>query len=183
MVIVADAISEGDRLSAAEGGRWYVVQTQPRNEMRAVGNLVRQNFRVFCPSFRKTVRHARKVSCVPAPLFPNYVFVQMACEQVRWRAINGTFGVSRILMQNDLPQPVPSGVVETLLAHAGRDGAIDLRTNFRIGQRVQLLDGPFTDLIGELERLDARGRVHVLFSLMGRKVSVATEVGKLMPVA
>lgn len=170
-------------MCARDAFRWYVVQTLPRSEMRAVGNLARQNFRAFCPSFRKSVRHARRVSFVSAPLFPNYVFVRMACERVRWRSINGTYGVSRVLMQNDMPQPVPPGIVEALLAHANDAGIFDVSANLCVGQRVQMIEGPFSDLIGVLERLDARGRVHVLFNLMGRKVSVATKADELIPAA
>ena len=54
---------------------WYVVNTQPRAESRAKHHLELQGFGVFCPRYRKTVRHARKTKSAFAPLFPNYLFV------------------------------------------------------------------------------------------------------------
>jgi hypothetical protein len=50
--------------------RWYVVQTQPHGEARAIFHLERQDYRIFCPRIRKTVRHARKATRVLASLFP-----------------------------------------------------------------------------------------------------------------
>src|SRR5665213_3569762 len=67
----------GSSAADPSGTRWYVVQTQPRREARAIANLQRQNYRVFCPCIRKTVRHARKMSGVLAALFPKYLFVRL----------------------------------------------------------------------------------------------------------
>ena len=40
--------------------RWYVAQTQARKERVAIANLERQSFKVYCPTLRRTRRHARK---------------------------------------------------------------------------------------------------------------------------
>lgn len=163
--------------------RWYVVQTQPHGEAKAIFHLERQEYRIFCPRVKKTVRHARKVSHVLAPLFPNYLFLNLDITRERWRSVNGTYGVARIILQNEMPQPVPLGVVEAIQARIGENGAIDFTPAFKIGQSVKICEGPFTDLIGTLERLDASGRVRVLLDLMGRAVSVSTRAEMLSPAA
>jgi transcription elongation factor/antiterminator RfaH len=168
-------------LSADEGGRWYVVQTLPRSENKSVTNLMQQGFTVFCPRLRRTVRHARRVSQVLAPLFPNYLFINMDVGQTRWRSINGTFGVSHLLMQNEMPLPVPRGVVEAFQTRMDETGVIDWSHGLKVGQGVRIVDGPFTEFIGELEYLDAKGRVRVLLNMMGRQVSVASQVDSLVP--
>jgi transcription elongation factor/antiterminator RfaH len=159
-----------DKLS---GERWYVAQTQPRAESRAIIHLERQGYHVFCPRYRKTVRHARKATSVLAPLFPNYLFLHLDVTQGPWRAVNGTRGVARLITQGESPQPVPQGIVEDLLARTRDDGAMDWTPIFRIGQTVRIADGPFANFVGKLERLDAAGRVRVLLDLLGRSVSVA----------
>ena len=161
---------------ASEGSaneRWYVVHTQPHAETRAITNLERQGYVIFCPRTYKTVRHARKKTNVLAPLFPNYLFLNLdlTCEQ--WRSVNGTSGVVRLIMQGEAPQPVPQGIVEALQSSLSADGTLDWAPRFKIGQSVRIAEGPFADLVGTLEALDAAGRVRVLLDLLGRSVSVA----------
>lgn len=167
---------EGERKA---GKRWYVVQTQLRAEHKALLNLRQQKFQVFCPCFTKTVRHARKVSKVKVPLFPNYMFLAMDVQLTQWRKINGTFGVTHILTQNERPQAVPEGVVEAIQSYLDTDGTMDWQNAFRVGQDVRIDTGAFANFVGRLEQLDAHGRVRVLLDLMGRKVSVSLSASEI----
>lgn len=155
-----------------DNARWYVVQTKPFAENRAIIHLERQGHWLFCPRYRKTIRHARKKKNLFAPLFPNYLFVQMDLARDHWRSVNGTRGVARLLTQGDNPQPVPHGIVESLQAQSDGDGVIDWRPSLHIGQTIQIMEGPFTDFVGRLERLDNAGRVRVLLDILGRPVPV-----------
>ncbi len=170
----------GDRCA---GERWYVARTQPNAESRAASHLAAQNFDIFCPRYRKTVRHARNARSILAPLFPNYLFLRLDRSRDQWRSVNGTRGVVRLIMQGEIPQPIPHGVVESLQDRMREDGAIDWTPAFKVGQAVRIADGPFTDFVGTLEHLDARRRVHVLLDLLGRSVSVALSCEALMPAA
>jgi transcriptional antiterminator RfaH len=165
------------------GQRWYVVQTQPRAQSRAISHLEWQAYNVFCPRYRKTVRHARKVTSVLAPLIQNYLFLHLDASRHPWRAINRTRGVARLISQGELPAPLPHGVVEDLLAKTNAYGAMEWKPTFKIGQAVRIADGPFADFVGTLEHLDAAGRVRVLLDLLGRSVSVALRCEALMAAA
>ena len=98
----------------ADSERWYVARTLPQRELHAARQLNNQNFRTFAPRFWKNCRHARKVETISAPLFPRYIFVVVDRNRDRWRSINGTLGVDRLLMYGGEPQAVPLGVVEEL---------------------------------------------------------------------
>lgn len=160
---------------------WYVVNTQPRAEGRAEYHLEMQGFSVFCPRYRRTVRHARKAKSVLAPLFPSYLFVSLDISRDRWRSINGTRGVVRLLMQDGTPQPVPGGIIDGLRAKMRADGTFDWTSTFEVGGSVRIADGPFADFVGTLEYLDGAGRVRVLLALLGRSVSVALRCDVLLP--
>jgi transcription elongation factor/antiterminator RfaH len=160
---------------------WYVVNTQPRAEGRAKHHLEFQGFCVFCPRYRRTVRHARKTKSAFAPLFPNYLFVRLNLLRDQWRSINGTRGVVRLLMQDGMPQAVRHGVVDNLQARTRADGTFDWTSTFEIGGTVRIADGPFAELLGTLEHLDAAGRVRVLLDLLGRSVSVGLHSEALIP--
>lgn len=150
--------------------RWFVVRSLPRQEMKAEFQLLRQGFRVFLPRVPKAVRHARKLRTVQSAIFPSYMFVILELGRDRWRPINGTFGVSNLIMAGEAPQPVPLGVVEQLLAYADDHGLMRFDGDLRVGQSVRVTSGVFANAIGSLERLDASGRVRVLLDIMGGKV-------------
>ena len=178
--IAANIVREAP--SAMEGTRWFVAQTRSHCERQAVENLERQSFRAFYPRLRKTARHARRTTTAQAALFPNYVFVALDASIDAWRSINGTRGVVRLITQGEIPLPVPYGIVEGLLARTGTDGVLerDLPA-VAIGQSVRVTYGPFEDLIGTLQHLDAGGRAHVLLQLMGRSVSVGLHYDAIWP--
>ncbi|MDE2181449.1 MAG: transcriptional activator RfaH [Alphaproteobacteria bacterium] len=160
-----------DSVSASPAhDRWYVVHTQPHAENRAFQRLQAQGYYAFCPRLRKVVRHARRVSIAHTAFFPRYIFVRLDISRQQWRSINGTSGVVRLIMQGDGPVPVPRGVVEALVERTVQAG--NIAQPICIGQKIHIAEGPFAGLTATLERLDERGRVHVLLQLLGRSVSV-----------
>ena len=118
-----------------------------------------------------------------APLFPNYLFVRFDVSRDRWRSVNGTRGVIRLITQGETPQPVPVGIVEALQHCMSANGASSWAPSLKIGQTVRIADGPFVDFAGTLEYLDAAGRVRVLLDLLGRSVSVALRCEAVTPAA
>jgi len=168
-------------LPLSEDERWYVARTLPQRELRAATQLKNQDFRAFVPRYWKNRRHARKVETISAPLFPRYLFVILNRSVDRWRSINGTLGVERLLMQGGEPLPVPSGVVESLIAAADGGGNVHFDADLKEGQRVKVTAGVFAEFVGQLERLDDNGRVRVLLEIMGGKVRVAIPQSLLAP--
>jgi transcription elongation factor/antiterminator RfaH len=162
--------------------RWYAVHTQLFAEARAEGQLHRQGFRTFQPKRHKTVRHARRQSTVEAPFFPRYLFIVLDLARHQWRSVNGTFGVSRLVMWGDRPQPVPRGVVEALIAAADARGILQFGEKLQVGGPVRLMAGPFAEQLAILDRLDDAGRVRVLLDILGRQVAISTAANNVLPV-
>lgn len=152
--------------------RWYVAHTLPRRETTARFHLERQGFRVFLPRQQRTVRHASKFRLIDAPLFPRYLFVSFDPNRDRWRSINGTRGIARLIAADERPTPAPIGIVETLLRSTDENGLIRYSEELEPGQKVRLVAGPFADRLGILARLDSTARVDVLLQIMGGAVSV-----------
>jgi transcription elongation factor/antiterminator RfaH len=170
--------NEDDRRS---GPRWYAIHTLPCREFGARAQLEAQSYTIFLPRHLKTVRHARKLKTIDAPFFPRYLFVRLDLSRDRWRSINGTFGVSSIIMSRDRPMPVPEGIVETLQARLERDSAAPHDDGLRIGQRVEVMVGPFANLVGVLVRMDGEERVRVLLQLLGASTPVTLARDAIVP--
>jgi len=166
---------DAPRLQLGPGERWYVAMTLPRKERLAAANLANQNYRSFLPIQLETRRHARKFRIVLAPVFPRYIFIILDVDGQRWRSVNGTFGVQRLITDGERPLAVAPGVVETLVQSSDQRGALIYKTDdLAIGDRVQLVAGPFAGSLGILQRLDGPGRGQVLLELLGGPVKVTT---------
>ena len=156
--------------------RWYVVQTQPSAEKKAVAHLERQGFSTYLPRYLKRRRHARRVDTIEAPLFPRYLFVTIDLATQRWRSICSTVGISRLVSTGDTPLPVPEEVIAALKDREDTSGFIKLeRRTMRRGEKVRVVDGVFTDCFGLYEGMSDRDRVAILLDLLGRKVRVLVD--------
>ena len=155
--------------------RWYVVYTQPKSEAKAVWHLRNQNFVCLFPRVLETRNHARQAETVLVPLFPRYLFVQLDLTLSRWRCINGTRGVVKLLANGLDPIAVPDGIIEALITKCDKRGVTSLATLdlFSKGRKVRIKTGPFEGQLGEVTRnlttVDAYGyhRVGVLLTLLG----------------
>jgi transcriptional antiterminator RfaH len=163
--------------------RWFLAHTLPKSEWKAELHLGAQGFRIFQPQIRKTIRHARQLKTVRAPLFPRYLFVILDLERDRWLSVRSTVGVSSLFSNRDgRPVPVPVGIVESLIERS-EDTVTRLDSNLVQGQQVRILTGPFADFVGMLERLNQTGRVRVLLEMMGTAVPVTLHRSALAPAA
>jgi len=165
-------ILRGIPAATGEKTRWYVVHTQPRREFYAKMQLEGQGFRVFLPKRLRTIRHARTIVNVEAAFFPRYLFVELDLTRHAWRKVNGTFGVTGLVMWGDVPHPMPRGTVEMMVSSADHDGFLRLEQALVVGAKVRLAAGPFAEQLATLNRLDDSGRVRVLLEILGRPVPV-----------
>jgi transcription antitermination factor NusG len=159
-----------DAMVLKETERWYVVHSLPRREVGTEIQLLAQGFRAFLPRMTRTVRHARKLRTINAPVFPRYLFIVLDLRKDRWRSVNGTFGVASLIMTRAMPEPVPQGVVEQLLEYTDETGVVRFDRDLREGQSIRVTTGPFVHVLGRLERLAANGRARVLLDIMGGNV-------------
>ncbi len=157
--------------------RWYVVQTHPHSENKAVQHLERQGYRTYLPRYLKRRRHARRIETVAAPLFPRYLFVAVDLASQRWRSMHSTIGVARVVCNGEAPAMVADGVVDGLRRRESAEGFVrlDQRPNFAPGASVRVLDGVFSACVGLFDGLTDGQRVAILLDLLGRKVRVVLD--------
>jgi len=152
--------------------RWYVAHTQPQAEVKAAGHLRNQGFETYLPRYLKRRSHARRIDHVPAPLFTRYLFIAIDLETERWRAVRSTVGVHDLVLNGDLPAPVPRGIVEDIKSREDARGYIRLLPRLALaqGDRVEVTDGPLCGASGLFECAADEERVVVLLDLLGRQV-------------
>ena len=165
--------------------RWYVAQTRPGAETKALFHLERQGFEVYLPRYLRRVSHARRISWQPRPLFPSYLFVTTSPAQQRWRSINSTVGIAHLICDDRGPVPVPPGIVEGIRRAEDDRGLVmtGRKVPFAKGAEVQIMTGPFADHIGRFECATDEERVVILLDLLGRQVRVRVKPESITAVA
>jgi len=157
--------------------RWYVAETHPQSEARALAHLARQGYAAYLPRYLKRRRHARRTDTVRAPLFPGYLFVCMDIAKTRWRAIRSTIGIRYLICEGEKPLAVPQGVVEDIRAQEDELGLVPVAPPFKPGEEVRVTDGALREQIGWFQRVADRERVVILLNLLGRQIPFTVPLG------
>ena len=159
----------------ADGEDWFAVQLRPNGLNMAERNLERQGIEILAPVFRERKRRAGSSPVIRRkPLFPGYIFVHLPDMPRYFRSVNGTRGVSRLIIGDPLaPQSLPTKFMTGLIARCATDGTLmPVGNDFSVGDRVRVAAGPFADQISHIEELSDHERVTLLISLMGQSVKL-----------
>ena len=76
---------------------------------------------------------------------------------------------------------MPDPAMQALLDRCNGDIISGLFATLVPGQPVRLISGPFANLLAQVERHDARGRVRVLLEMLGGSMSVAVRISEVGP--
>ena len=156
---------------------WSVAMTAPNSEATAQLNLEQQGYSCYlprCMDFRNFRGRRRRTTVL---LFSRYIFISITD---RWKSIAGTRGISRLVMNGEVPSLVQRGFVEGLRSREV-DGLIQLapRAIRSPGEKVEIKHGPFEGLSAIYQGMSAQDREMVLISLLGRKIQLTLEAGSL----
>lgn len=151
---------------------WAVINTHPSREALALQHLARQDFEAYCPMIPKRLKQAHRYIDVARPLFPGYLFVQVAPERNQWRPVLSTIGVRTVIRFGERLGWVDNEFINGLKQREN-DGLITRPINpFEVGQQVRVTSGPFDGVIATIVSMSEKDRLVVLMDLLSRKVQV-----------
>lgn len=151
---------------------WYLVQSKPRNEARALENLLRQGYETYLPLIEVERLQRGKLFKRMEPLFPRYLFLHLEEGNDNWGPIRSTLGVAGLVRFGLAYATVPDPVIEAI-----RSRTQEIREAlFAAGDSIQIVSGPLVGLEGVFEIADGEQRSFVLLEFMQKqqRVSVAT---------
>ena len=158
---------------------WFVIQFKPNSHHLAIKNLTRQGFNTFLPLHETTLRKASRFIKSTKPLFPGYMFVSFNRAENKWHKIKNTYGVSRLITFNSSLKSIPSTFVDNLMLRYDTSGKLIPIVKMKKGDKVEILEGPFANLIATIEKYESEERIWVLMDLMGRKTKIQTPLNAL----
>lgn len=151
---------------------WYLVQSKPRNETRALENLVRQGYETYLPLMEVERLQRGKLLKKMEPLFPRYLFLHLEEGNDNWGPIRSTLGVAGLVRFGQA-----YAVVSDEVMAAVRERTQDIKKSlFESGDNVRVVSGPLLGLEGVFEIADGEQRSFVLLEFMQKqqRVSVST---------
>lgn len=144
------------------GAKWYLVKTKPLNEQRIHTRLTEAGYETIYPKILKKIRGKGRVEA--RPLFPTYLFVRFAIEQLR--TVRYTRGVARVVSFGPEPQEVDPEIVEAVRNRMDESGVVALvkpPVTWQPGEKLKIGEGPFAGLDAIfVEALPDRERVVLL---------------------
>lgn len=162
--------------------RWFLAQLKPNSAQIAKRHLERQGFETFLPLEETTQQRNGKFVTAQRLLFPGYIFVALDASQGKWRVINSTQGITRLVSFGCNPAFVPHGLVDGLKARCDDLGTLVAGNTLTSGDPVSFTSGPFADFVGEVESIDTDRRVWVLMEIMGSQTRVKAHEAQLRAV-
>ena len=151
---------------------WIVARVKPNQDEIVLKNLKRQNFEFFQPKFKTTSRRDNIFKEIIKPVFPGYIFIALNLEKTNWRKIKNTRGISSIIIfGNEIPL-IRHELIEELTHRFSIDNVSKAADTFKIGMNAEITNGPFTQLIGKIDQIDADQRIWILLDLLGTQTRV-----------
>jgi transcriptional antiterminator RfaH len=167
------------KLADVDHVSWYLIQTKPRQEFRALEQLENQGYTCFLPNLQVEKLVTGKLHLCIEPLFARYMFIQLNTTKSNWSPIRSTRGVSKLVEFGGRLATLSEECIQTLRErHFGQP-----KRMFAAGDRVAVSNGPFAGLEGIYEMPDGEARAMVLIELMSQPQKLSFAVTALRKVA
>jgi transcription antitermination factor NusG len=154
---------------------WYAVYTRSRHEKQVDTILRRQALETYLPLRRAWSRRRDRRVTVELPALPGYLFVRCALYGEVRAQIKKTPGVIRLVENAGRACVIPEVQINSLQVMLTRSFEVEAHPYFNIGDRVQLVRGPFVGVQGYLVRI-AAGRHKLVIAVEFVNQAVAVEV-------
>ena len=143
---------------------WYAVYTRSRHEKQVEAMLRRQSLETYLPLRRTWSRRRDRRTTVELPALPGYLFVRCALHGEIRANVKKTPGVVAVIENAGRPCAIPEPQIESLRLVLARSFDIEAHPYFNIGDRVEVVRGPFVGAQGFLTRV-APGRHKLVVAL------------------
>ena len=161
--------------------KWYVVHTFSGYENKVATNLEKivenrhlqdwiHEIRIPTETVVELKDNQRKE--VERKIFPSYVLVKMVMSDESWFVVRNVRGCTGFVGPNGKPVPLTEQEVAALGVEKK-----EVVINYKVGDTVQIVDGPLENFSGIVEEIDKeKNMVRVTVSMFGRDQSVELEL-------
>ena len=169
---------------------WYIVQSHSNFENKVAGLIKEEAEKakisdkieeIVVPTHDVTeVKRGKRIQR-KKKYFPGYVLIKSEMENDLYHLIKNLKRVSGFLGSRGIPVPVSDKEIEKILGQI-KDGVAQPKSGIEyiIGEKVQVVDGPFASFSGMVEDIDEeKSRLKVSVSIFGRPTPVDLEYNQV----
>ena len=169
---------------------WYIVQSHSSFENK-VAQLIKEEAEkaeisekieeIIVPTHDVTeVKRGKRIQR-KKKYFPGYVLIKSEMDNNIYHMIKNLKKVSGFLGSKGIPVAVSQKEIDRILGQI-KDGVVQPKTGieYNIGEKVQVIDGPFASFNGLIEDIDEdKSRLKVSVSIFGRPTPVDLEYNQV----
>lgn len=174
--------------------RWYAIHAHSGQEGNVKKNLLvlaeqaeleDELTNVFVPMEEVAEIKSGQKKISKRKFFPGYVLVQLPEHPERyaelWHLIKNTSGVTGFIGSRTAPVPLEDAEVQAIVDEiSGERERPKPKINFERGERVKIIDGPFSNFMGNIDEINAdRGTLKVMVEIFERLTSVEVEIWQI----
>ncbi|MCX6925170.1 MAG: hypothetical protein NT154_18450 [Verrucomicrobia bacterium] len=154
---------------------WFVAHTRPRREKKLKQYCEREAIPVTLPCYQKVHRYRGKTVSFEKPLFPGYVFLQLAGDQRQ--SIRQSDHVANLLVVHD--QELFAQQLSDILKALDTELEIQLAPEIGTGARVKVKGGPLRGIEGWVEARYGMSTVLLRLDFIGQAAAVKLPADEL----
>jgi transcriptional antiterminator NusG len=162
---------------------WYVIHTRSRFENVVCDGLLKKSFEVFLPKVQIPSKRRDRKLMIWVPVFPGYLFVKTDMSVHEHLNIVKTIGTVRLVGTKSGPVSVPDETIASLKIIVNSDSPIITGKHMIKGDRVMVVKGPFTGVIGTFSNYRGKGRVVINVDALGQTAGVEVHEDDIEPLS
>jgi len=171
-----------EKATSHGGAHWYAVSTRSRQEKTAASMLENLEVAHFLPLIEEERHWSDRKQKVTLPLFPGYMFVQIArsCElQLRVLKVPG---IVDFVGNRNGPLAIPESEIENVRALVSHGVGCSPHPFFEVGDRVRVVRGTLAGVEGTLIRRGERSKLVISVEMIQQAISVTVSISDVEPV-
>lgn len=161
---------------------WFVVYTRPRHEKKIAKQLGQIDIHSFLPVAKMLRTWSDRRKYIDAPLFPSYVFVQLADVQGYFKTLS-VDGILHFVKTGKQIARVSDTIIRNLRLIISNtvDGIEISSETIYSGETLVVKDGPFAGFTCEVIQYKGKQRLLVRIEILKRSVLMDIPYENLMP--
>ena len=160
-----------------ESKNWYAVYTRPRWEKKVAAILTRHKIENYCPLNKVQRQWSDRKKFILEPLFTSYVFVRVSeSEHALLKETDGVINMVYWLGKPAVIRDVEINMIKNFLIEY-TNVKLEKRPIY-INDKVRIIDGPLTQLEGQVIGLKTR-TIKIMLPSLGYMMQAEIETGNV----
>ncbi|MBC8320940.1 MAG: UpxY family transcription antiterminator [Bacteroidetes bacterium] len=157
---------------------WYAIYVKSRTEKKVALELMYENIDHYLPLIKLLKQWSDRKKWVEEPLFRSYVFVNI--EQKDYFKVLQINGAVKYISFEGSAVPIPEVQINAIKYYLEESSPDNIdRIKWDLGQKVEVISGSMTGLVGELIEIRGKHKVRVEIETVGSSLLIQIPKSKL----